>query len=309
MDLCGPIRVQSINGRKYILVIVDDFSRYTWVNFLRRKDGTSEIIISFIRNVRLQLLVQMIHTDNGTEFKNHTLDSFLDSVGITHTFSAARTPQQNGVVERKNHTLVEAARTMLASNNSKFIHILVVLTDSDRLINLPYLSFWQKVWISSPLGPRVDWIIGSHNFALNRMTFTRPLDNQSLELTPELVEPFAEPEREFRKKNKKKNKSGKVLPRALKFDMGDEQPMWTARRTAPAVATQPITKPILKNEIKGQFLHMIKELAFDGKSDSNPIVHVENFIDICDLFRIENTTDDAILLRLFPFTLVGEAKA
>ncbi|KAJ9562289.1 hypothetical protein OSB04_007449 [Centaurea solstitialis] len=115
MDLCGPMRVQSINGRKYVLVIVDDFSRYTWVNFLRSKDSASDIIISFIRNVqvRLQLPVQVIHTDNGTEFKNRKLDSFLDSVGITHTFSAARTPQQNGVVERKNRTLVEAARTML----------------------------------------------------------------------------------------------------------------------------------------------------------------------------------------------------
>ncbi|KAJ9540906.1 hypothetical protein OSB04_027412 [Centaurea solstitialis] len=115
MDLCGPMRVQSINGRKYVLVIVDDFSRYTWVNFLRSKDGASDIIISFIRNVqvRLQLPVQVIRTDNVTEFKNRKLDSFLDSVGITHTFSAARTPQQNGVVERKNRTLVEAARTML----------------------------------------------------------------------------------------------------------------------------------------------------------------------------------------------------
>ncbi|KAJ9565142.1 hypothetical protein OSB04_001108, partial [Centaurea solstitialis] len=115
MDLCGPMRVQSINGRKYVLVIVDDFSRYTWVNFLRSKDGASDIIISFIRNVqvRLQLPVQVIRTDNGTEFKNRKLDSFLDSVGITHTFSAARTPQQNGVVERKNRTLVETARTML----------------------------------------------------------------------------------------------------------------------------------------------------------------------------------------------------
>ncbi|KAJ9562107.1 hypothetical protein OSB04_007267 [Centaurea solstitialis] len=79
------------------------------------KDGASDIIISFIRNVqvRLQLPVQVIRTDNGTEFKNRKLDSFLDSVGITHTFSAARTPQQNGVVERKNRTLVEAARTLL----------------------------------------------------------------------------------------------------------------------------------------------------------------------------------------------------
>ncbi|KAJ9539364.1 LOW QUALITY PROTEIN: hypothetical protein OSB04_032097 [Centaurea solstitialis] len=109
MDLCGPMRVQSINGRKYVLVIVDEFSRYTWVNFLRSKDGASDIIISFIRNVqvRLQLPVQVIRTDNGTEFKNRKLDSFLDSVGITHTFSL---PEH---LNKMNRTLVEAARTML----------------------------------------------------------------------------------------------------------------------------------------------------------------------------------------------------
>ncbi|KAJ9553408.1 hypothetical protein OSB04_017453 [Centaurea solstitialis] len=133
------------------------------------------------------------------------------------------------------------------------------------------------------------------------------------EFTPGLVEPFAESERVIRKKNKKKNKkkskAGKVLPSTLNFNMGGEQPMWTARRTAPAVATRPITKPNLFKEIKGQFIHMIKELTFDGRSDSNPIVHVESFIDICDLFKTENTVDDAIRLRLFPFTLVGEAKA
>ncbi|KAJ9547373.1 hypothetical protein OSB04_019916 [Centaurea solstitialis] len=129
------------------------------------------------------------------------------------------------------------------------------------------------------------------------------------EFTPGLVEPFAEPERVIRKKNKKKSKAGKVLSRTLNFNMGDEQPMWTAWRTAPAVATRPITKPNLEKEIKGQFLHMIKELTFDGTSDSNPIVHVESFIDFCDLFKTENTANDTIHLRLFPFTLVGEAKA
>jgi hypothetical protein len=115
MDLCGPMRVQSVNGKKYALVMVDDYSRYTWVNFLRTKDEAPELIVSFLKNiqVKLQLPVQAIRTDNGTEFKNRVLDSYLESVGISHTFSAARTPQQNGVVERRNRTLVEAARTML----------------------------------------------------------------------------------------------------------------------------------------------------------------------------------------------------
>ena len=94
MDLCGPMRVQSIAGKKYVLVIVDDYSRYTWVFFLRSKDEASEAIITFIKNiqVRLQLDVQTVRTDNGTEFKKKVMHSFYTNLGITQTFSAARTP-------------------------------------------------------------------------------------------------------------------------------------------------------------------------------------------------------------------------
>ncbi|KAJ9544346.1 hypothetical protein OSB04_024053 [Centaurea solstitialis] len=116
MDLCGPMRIQSISGKKYILVMVDEYSRYTWLEFLRMKSEAPELIIKFIRRIQvlLQLPVRKIRSDNGTEFKNATLDAYLTSVGISHNFSGAYTPQQNGVVERRNRTLVEAARTMLA---------------------------------------------------------------------------------------------------------------------------------------------------------------------------------------------------
>ena len=119
MDLYGPMRVASLGAKKYVLVIVDDFCRYTWVKFLKTKDETPSEIILFIRTiqVRLQLSVQSVRIDNGTEFKNLTLSSFYDSWGISKTFSATRTPKQNGVVERRNRTLVEAARSMLAQNS------------------------------------------------------------------------------------------------------------------------------------------------------------------------------------------------
>ncbi|GJS67538.1 retrovirus-related pol polyprotein from transposon TNT 1-94 [Tanacetum coccineum] len=115
MDLCGPIRVQSINGRKYILVIVDDFSRFTWVKFLHSKDEVLEFVIKFLKmiEVRLNTTVRNIRTHNGTEFVNQTLRDYYEEVGISHQTSVARTSQQNGVVERQNRTLVEAARTML----------------------------------------------------------------------------------------------------------------------------------------------------------------------------------------------------
>ncbi|GJZ05320.1 retrovirus-related pol polyprotein from transposon TNT 1-94 [Tanacetum coccineum] len=115
MDLCGPMRVQTINGKKYILVIVDDYSRFTWVKFLRSKDETPEVVIKFLKQIQVGLnkTVRNIRTDNGTEFVNKDLTDYYERVGIFHQKTVPRTPQQNGVVERRNRTLVEAARTML----------------------------------------------------------------------------------------------------------------------------------------------------------------------------------------------------
>ncbi|GJX41772.1 retrovirus-related pol polyprotein from transposon TNT 1-94 [Tanacetum coccineum] len=93
MDLCGPMRVESNNGKKYVLVIVDDYSRYTWTHFLRSKDKTPAVLIDFLTLVqrRLHAQVRTVRTDKGT------------------------TPEQNGVVKRWNCTLVEAARIMLSA--------------------------------------------------------------------------------------------------------------------------------------------------------------------------------------------------
>ncbi|GJX03855.1 retrovirus-related pol polyprotein from transposon TNT 1-94, partial [Tanacetum coccineum] len=115
MDLCGPMRVQSIKGKKYILVIVDDYSRFTWVKFLRSKDETPEFVINFLKQIQVGLnkTVRYIRTDNGTEFVNQVMSEYYEGVGVFHQKSVPRTPQQNGVVERRNHTLVEAARTMM----------------------------------------------------------------------------------------------------------------------------------------------------------------------------------------------------
>ncbi|KAJ9566733.1 hypothetical protein OSB04_002699 [Centaurea solstitialis] len=84
MDLCGPIRIQSISGKKYILVMVDEYSWYTWLEFLRMKSEAPELIIKFIKRIQvlLQLPVRKIRSDNGTEFKNATLDAYLTSVVI-----------------------------------------------------------------------------------------------------------------------------------------------------------------------------------------------------------------------------------
>ncbi|GJU75027.1 retrovirus-related pol polyprotein from transposon TNT 1-94, partial [Tanacetum coccineum] len=115
MDLCGPMCVASVNGKKYILVIVDDYSRFIWVKCLRSKDEALDFIIKFLKmiQVRLKAPIRRIRTDNGTEFVSQTLREYYEQVGISYETSVARSPQQNGVIERRNRTLIEAARIML----------------------------------------------------------------------------------------------------------------------------------------------------------------------------------------------------
>nr|GEX47048.1 hypothetical protein [Tanacetum cinerariifolium] len=113
------MRVASMNGKRYVLVFVDDYSRYTWTHFLRSMDETPKVLIDFLRFVQrgLQAQVRVVLTDKGTEFLNQTLHAYFATEGIQHQTSVARTPEQNGIVERRNRTLVEAARTMLSAAN------------------------------------------------------------------------------------------------------------------------------------------------------------------------------------------------
>ncbi|GJS19717.1 putative ribonuclease H-like domain-containing protein, partial [Tanacetum coccineum] len=99
-------------------LVTDDYSRFSWVFFLAKKDETSGILKNFITGIENQLnhKVKIIRCDNGTEFKNYDMNQFCGIKGIKREFSNARTPQQNGVAERKNRTLIEAARTMLADS-------------------------------------------------------------------------------------------------------------------------------------------------------------------------------------------------
>ncbi|GKC39684.1 retrovirus-related pol polyprotein from transposon TNT 1-94 [Tanacetum coccineum] len=94
MDLYGPMRVASINGKRYILVIVDDYSRFIWVRFLKTKDEAPAAINKCIKNiqVRLKATVQNVGTDNGTKFVNQTLREFYENVGISHQTFVAHTP-------------------------------------------------------------------------------------------------------------------------------------------------------------------------------------------------------------------------
>jgi transposase InsO family protein len=115
MDLFRPVAYLSIGGSKYGLVIVDDFSCFTWVFFLQDKSETQGTLKRFLRRAQneFEVKVKKIRSDNGSEFKNLKVEEYLDEDGIKHEFFAPYTPQQNGVVERKNKTLINMARTML----------------------------------------------------------------------------------------------------------------------------------------------------------------------------------------------------
>ncbi|GKA04277.1 putative ribonuclease H-like domain-containing protein [Tanacetum coccineum] len=118
IDLFGPTSIRSINHKIYCLVVTDDYSRLSWVFYLATKDETSGILKTFIIGIENQInhKVKIIRCDNGTKFKNNDMNRLCGLKGIKREFSVARTPQQNEVAERKNRTLIEAARTMLAES-------------------------------------------------------------------------------------------------------------------------------------------------------------------------------------------------
>jgi transposase InsO family protein len=119
MDLFGPITYTSTGGNKYGFVIVDDLTRYTWVFFLVDKSdvfATFKIFIKRIHN-EFETTIKKVRSDNGSEFKNTRIDKVCDEFGIRHQFSAKYTPQSNSLVERKNRTLIDMARSKVSEYN------------------------------------------------------------------------------------------------------------------------------------------------------------------------------------------------
>jgi transposase InsO family protein len=120
MDLFGPTTYASAGGNLYCLVIVDYFSRYTWVFFLHNKSEVSSIFKKFAKKAQNEFdyKIKKLRSDNGKEFDNTNIHEYCDESGIKHEVSATYTPQQNGVVDRKNKTLITLARTIIDEYNT-----------------------------------------------------------------------------------------------------------------------------------------------------------------------------------------------
>jgi transposase InsO family protein len=119
MDLFDPTTHRSIAGNSYDLIVVDDYSRYTWVLFLSNKSNVFSIFKGFPKRTEneFNFKIKKIMSDNSFEFKNSKIEYYCDEKGIKHEFLANYTPQQNGVVERKNQTLIDMARSILLEHN------------------------------------------------------------------------------------------------------------------------------------------------------------------------------------------------
>ena len=188
MDLFGPSSYTSLGGKKYGLVIVDDYSRYTWVFFLRSKDETQETFITFAKQVQRQFKqdILMIRSDNGSEFKNYTVQDFVENEGIVHQFSAPYTPQQNGVAERKNRTLMELARTMLDEYKSPYNFWAEAVNTACHASNRLFL---RKILDKTPYElltknkPNIKYfrVFGCKCFVLNKSTRLSKFESKTIE--------------------------------------------------------------------------------------------------------------------------------
>ena len=175
MDLFGPVVYVSIGGNKYGLVIIDDYSRFTWVFFMYDKSEVQEKVKTFIRRAQreFRLPIKKVWSDNATEFRNTNVEEFLDEEGIKHEFSAPYTPQQNGVVERKNRTLIDMARIMLDEYKTSDNYWAKAINTACHAINCLYLhKYYKKTSYELLTGnkPKVSYfrVFGCKCFILNK---------------------------------------------------------------------------------------------------------------------------------------------
>ncbi|CAH9089121.1 unnamed protein product, partial [Cuscuta epithymum] len=187
LDLFGPVEPTSLSGRRYTLVVVDDYSRYTWTIFLKKKNETEKKLPELMRLIQNEksLSIQKIRSDRGTEFINYIIIQYCEENGIHHQTSAARTPQQNGVAERRNRTLKEAGRTVLeAAGLPKRFWAEAInttcYTQNRSLIHKTYKKTPYELWKERKPNVSHFHVFGSKCFILNNgKDYLKPFDPKS----------------------------------------------------------------------------------------------------------------------------------
>lgn len=118
-DICGPIEPHSLRGSRFFLLLIDDFSRMMWVSMLKRKSDALDSFKKFkaLAETEKNSQIGCLRTDQGGEFTSNSFSDFCEENGIRRQFSSPYSPQQNGVVERRNQTIMNMVKSMLKTKN------------------------------------------------------------------------------------------------------------------------------------------------------------------------------------------------
>nr|GEW37460.1 retrovirus-related Pol polyprotein from transposon TNT 1-94 [Tanacetum cinerariifolium] len=265
MDLCDPMRVASINGKKYIVVIVDGYSRYTWVYFHHSKGETPEIIKKFIAQAQLNNKAKIckIRTDNGTEFKNANLKAYYEKLGIMQQFSTARTPQQNGA---------EAVATACFTQNLSIIHTRYNKTPYELLcgreLNVEYFHVYGS--LCYPTNDCDD--LGKMKPKADIEVFIEPMNTPSKEDLDNLFGPIFEEYFEMKSSDTPINSAAQLTQ--LHEDLPSTSSVNIEEHEAPPIETtsDKQTSPISLPE--SDELHQEDSADFDGNSQFVSYNHI-----------------------------------
>nr|GEU54177.1 reverse transcriptase domain-containing protein [Tanacetum cinerariifolium] len=308
--ICPSLRIASINGKRYVLVIVDGYSRYTWVHFLRSKDEAPKVIKTFLKRITilLQSPVIIIRIDNGTEFKNQILKEYFDSVGISHQASSVRTPQQNRAVEEKIERNGYQQRDIKQAKLDKTEHGMEKSKSKSTK-----KSTKSKVKDETETKEILNGPTHTHLMCMSTRSSTRnlflPLDNTKLTIQrrthvdPNLLNDF----------NMSTNRNVDDIPPAGGGDLPvpdlqtrEElcQPTLNGRGGLIALIAIQATNFGLKNDMIQQVQNSCQ---FHGLSGDDANKHLDKFLHVTQSIKVNGVTDDALRLYLFPHSLTHHA--
>jgi len=186
IDLMGPMQVESIGGKRYVLVIIGDYLRFTWVNFIREKSDTFDVFKDLCTQLQREkdCGIVRIRSDHGTEFKNAKFDKYCLGGGIKHEFSSPITPQQNGVVERKDKTHQEPARVMLNAKHLPYHFWAKAMNTTCHIHNMFTLrtgttTTLYELWKGRKHTVKYFHVFGSKCYILSDRDYKRKMDPKS----------------------------------------------------------------------------------------------------------------------------------
>lgn len=185
-DVCGPMSVESLGGTRYILTFKDDATSFRFVYFLKHKSDVYDRFKVFEKLIRNKFgkAMKVLRSDNGKEFRNKLMDSYLESCGILRETTAPYTPEQNGKAERDNRTIIESARTMLRAKNlpkylwAEAVSTAVYLLNRSGSSNGDDKTPYER-WIGKKPNLQHVRIFGSEAFVHVPKQFTKKFDDRS----------------------------------------------------------------------------------------------------------------------------------